>query len=106
MRFGLRIPNFNKRISARLSPARAIRHSLGFKAPHGGGSFSKTGPRRTSYNAVYRRTTVGWRDINSNDIAGWPFNGNHPLLVCVVIAIAIFLCLVIGIPLLLAILSA
>jgi hypothetical protein len=33
MKFGLRTPSLKKRIAARTSPARAIRHRLGLKAP-------------------------------------------------------------------------
>ena len=35
MRFGLRITSFSKRIAARTSVKRTIRHNLGFKAPRG-----------------------------------------------------------------------
>jgi predicted metal-dependent hydrolase len=35
MKFGFRIPNLNKRIVARTSVKRIIRHNLGFKAPKG-----------------------------------------------------------------------
>lgn len=37
MKFGFRIPNLNKRIAARTSLKRIIRHNLGFKAPRGMG---------------------------------------------------------------------
>jgi len=35
MKFGFRIPSLNKRIAARASVKRIIRHNLGFKAPRG-----------------------------------------------------------------------
>jgi hypothetical protein len=56
MKFGIRIPSFQKRIAARLSSPRFIRHSLGFKAPRGFGWF--TNPRRAAYNRIYNRTTI------------------------------------------------
>jgi hypothetical protein len=56
MRFGVRIPSLGKRISARKSPARAIRHRLGLKAPPGAGW--ATEPARAARNRIYSRTTV------------------------------------------------
>lgn len=56
MKFGIRIPSLSKRISARISPARFIRHSLGLKAPRGFGWF--TNPKRAFYNRIYNRTTI------------------------------------------------
>lgn len=55
MKFGMRTPSLRKRISARTSPARFVRHSLGFKAPRGYGWI--TNPKRAAYNRVYNRTT-------------------------------------------------
>jgi hypothetical protein len=57
MRFGLRRPSLRKRIAARTSWKRVVRHSLGLKAPRGWGWL--TNPRRAAYNRVYYRTTVG-----------------------------------------------
>ena len=57
MKFGPRIPSLRKRIAARTSPARFIRHSLGIKAPRGLGWL--TNPKRALYNRVYNRTTFG-----------------------------------------------
>lgn len=37
MKFGFRIPSITKRIAARTSVKRIIRHNLGFKAPRGMG---------------------------------------------------------------------
>jgi hypothetical protein len=37
MKFGIRKPSIRKRIAARTSVKRYIRHSLGFKAPRGMG---------------------------------------------------------------------
>jgi hypothetical protein len=56
MKFGIRTPSLRKRIAARTSWKRVVRHSLGFKAPRGFGWF--TNPRRAAYNRIYNRTTV------------------------------------------------
>jgi hypothetical protein len=56
MKFGIRTASLSKRIAARTSPARFLRHSLGFKAPRGFGWF--TNPRRAAYNRMYNRTTI------------------------------------------------
>lgn len=55
MNFGMRKPSLNKTISARTSPARIVRHSLGVKAPRGWGWL--TSPKRAAYNRSYARTT-------------------------------------------------
>lgn len=56
MKFGIRTPSLTKRIAARTSWKRVVRHSMGFKAPRGFGWF--TNPKRALYNRVYNRTTV------------------------------------------------
>jgi hypothetical protein len=57
MKFGFRIPSLTKRIAARTSLKRVIRHRLGLKAPRGWGWI--TNPRKAAYNRVYNRTTRG-----------------------------------------------
>jgi hypothetical protein len=57
MKFGFRKPSLKKRIAARTSLKRYVRHSLGFKAPRGWGWL--TNPKKAAYNRVYNRTTVG-----------------------------------------------
>jgi hypothetical protein len=62
MTFGIRTPSLRKRIAARTSIKRVLRHSLGLKAPRGWGWL--TDPRRAAYNriynrTIYNRTTVG-----------------------------------------------
>lgn len=52
-----RVPSLNKRIAARTSVKRYVRHSLGFKAPRGWGWL--TNPKRAAYNRAYNRTSVG-----------------------------------------------
>jgi hypothetical protein len=57
VRIGFRIPSLRKRLSARTSVRRAVRHRLGLKAPRGWGWI--TNPRKAAYNRVYTRTTRG-----------------------------------------------
>jgi len=57
MKFGLRRPSLRKRIAARTSWKRVVRHSLGVKAPRGWGWI--TNPKKAAYNRVYNRTTFG-----------------------------------------------
>jgi hypothetical protein len=57
MKIGFRIPSLNKRIAARISFRRIIRHNLGFKAPRGWGWI--TNPRKAAYNGVYQITSRG-----------------------------------------------
>jgi len=56
MKFGFRTPSLKKRIAARTSISRAIRHRLGLKAPRGWGWL--TDPKKAAYNRVYSRTSV------------------------------------------------
>ena len=57
MRFGFRIPSLRKRLAARTSLKRVVRHSLGLKAPRGFGWL--TNPKRALYNRICNRTSVG-----------------------------------------------
>ncbi len=57
MKFGFRIPSLTKRIAARTSFKRIIRHNLGFKAPRGMGWI--TDPKKALYNKVYNKTSRG-----------------------------------------------
>ncbi len=56
MKVGIRKFSLKKRIAARTSPKRFLRHNLGLKAPRGWGWV--TNPRRAVYNRIYTRTTV------------------------------------------------
>lgn len=56
MKFGIRKPSLKKRIAARTSVKRAVRHRLGLKAPRGMGVF--TNPKKAVYNRIYNRTTI------------------------------------------------
>jgi hypothetical protein len=57
MKFGFRTPSLTKRIAARTSVKRIIRHNLGFKAPRGWGWV--TNPEKALYNKVYNKTSSG-----------------------------------------------
>jgi len=57
MKFGFRIPSLSKRIAARTSWKRVVRHNLGLKAPKGFGWF--TDPKKAAYNKVYNKTSRG-----------------------------------------------
>lgn len=57
MKFGFRKPSLKKRIAARTSVKRFVRHSLGLKTPRGMGWL--TNPKKAAYNRVYNRTTRG-----------------------------------------------
>lgn len=52
-----RVPSLNKRIAARTSWKRYVRHNLGLKAPRGYGWL--TNPKKAAYNRVYNRTSIG-----------------------------------------------
>ena len=57
MKFGFRIPNLNKRLAARTSIKRIVRHNLGLKAPKGWGWL--TDPKMAAYNRIYNKTSKG-----------------------------------------------
>jgi hypothetical protein len=57
MKFGFRTPSLKKRIAARTSVKRYVRHSLGFKAPKGWGWL--TNPKKAAYNRIYNKTSRG-----------------------------------------------
>jgi len=55
MKFGMRKPSIRRRIAARTSVKRYVRHNLGLKAPKGAGWV--TNPKKAAYNRVYGRTS-------------------------------------------------
>jgi len=57
MKFGFRIPSLSKRVTARTSISRYIKHNKGLKVPRGYGIY--TNPRKALYNKVYQKTTTG-----------------------------------------------
>jgi hypothetical protein len=60
MKFGIRRPSIKGMISARISPARMVRHRLGLKMPRGYSWL--TNPKKALYNRVYNRVTISpWR---------------------------------------------
>jgi hypothetical protein len=52
---GFRTPSLTKRLAARTSVKRVVRHSLGLKVPRGVGMI--TDPQRALNNRIYNRTT-------------------------------------------------
>jgi hypothetical protein len=56
MKFGFRRPSLKKRLAARTSLKRMVRHRLGLKVPRGWGWL--TDPTKAAYNRVYSRTTI------------------------------------------------
>ena len=61
MKFGYRKPSLRKRVAARTSWKRVVRHNLGFKAPRGYGWL--TNPKKAAYNRIYNRTTKGCMSV-------------------------------------------
>jgi hypothetical protein len=57
MKFGIRKPSLKKKLAARTSLKRVVRHQLGLKAPRGYGWI--TNPKKAAYNRVYKKTSVG-----------------------------------------------
>jgi len=57
MKFGFRVPSLKKKLAARTSLKRVLRHSLGVKAGSGGGWL--TNPKKAACNRVYGKTTQG-----------------------------------------------
>ncbi len=55
MKIGPRMPSLRRRVAARTSWKRYVRHSLGLKAPRGMGW--TTNPRRAAYNRAYNLLT-------------------------------------------------
>ena len=58
MKIGIRKPSLKRSLSARTSPKRFVRQSLGLKAPRGYGWL--TNPKKSAYNQVYNRTSVSF----------------------------------------------
>lgn len=61
MKFGIRTPSLKRRIAARTSWKRFVRHSMGLKAPRGMGII--TNPKKALYNKVYNKTSVSVDDL-------------------------------------------
>jgi hypothetical protein len=50
-------PSLKKKLAARTSFKRVVRHRLGFKVPRGYGWI--TNPKKAAYNRMYKKTSVG-----------------------------------------------
>lgn len=57
MKFGFRMPSLKRRIAARTSVKRFIRHNMGVKMPRGTGFL--TNPKKALYNKIYNKTSFG-----------------------------------------------
>jgi hypothetical protein len=57
MKFGFRKPSLKKKLAARTSLKRVVRHRMGIKAPKGYGWL--TNPKKAAYNKVYNKTSTG-----------------------------------------------
>lgn len=64
MKFGFRVPSLKRRIAARTSWKRIVRHSMGLKMPRGTGIL--TNPKKAIYNKIYNKTTFGTEDITKH----------------------------------------
>ncbi len=76
MKFGFRTPSIKKRIAARTSVKRYIRHNLGVKMPTGLGALSD--PKKALYNKVYNKTTWGVEDLISTPKSSGSYSPNIP----------------------------
>lgn len=61
MKFGLRIPSLKKRLAARMSLKRYIRHNLRCKMPRGVGGVIN--PKKALYNKIYNKTSFSIEKI-------------------------------------------
>lgn len=82
MKWGLRKLSLRKRIAARTSWKRYVRHSLGLKVPRGWGWL--TNPRKAAYNRLYRRTTFGLDDLFRRRRRGSPQAGCFVLFIAAI----------------------
>ncbi len=57
MKIGIRRPSIRGMISARISPKRYIRQSLGVKVPRGWGWWN---PKKAAYNRIYKRSSFSF----------------------------------------------
>jgi hypothetical protein len=58
MKIGIRIPSLKKRLAARTSVKRVVRHRMGVKAPRGWGWV--TNPKKALYNRTTRGCLLYW----------------------------------------------
>ena len=68
MKFGIRKFSLNKRISARTSVKRYVRHNIGIKVPKGFGII--TNPKKAVYIKVYNKTTISFEKAVAYLIVG------------------------------------
>lgn len=87
MKFGFRIPSIKKRIAARTSWKRLVRHSLGLKAPRGFGFV--TNPKKALYNKVYQKVTIDVPNLTnlSNGSTQMPKLLSFPLILILLLVL-------------------
>ena len=96
MKFGLRVPSLKRRISARISLKRAVRHRMGLKMPRGYGFV--TNPKKFAYNKVYNKTSFSVDRLFKNSgknkasvsSAGNSSNGTALLIILSIILLIAF----------------
>lgn len=86
MKFRFRTPSLKKRVAARTSWKRVVRHNMGLKAPRGYGWL--TDPKKAAYNRVYNRTTFG---LGSGAQGGADVSGNESGCGCLLVGALVFL---------------
>lgn len=89
MKFGLRTPSLKKRIAARTSWKRVVRHSLGLKAPRGWGWL--TNPKKAAYNRIYNRTSFSVDRLFRTGRQG-SVGGGLAILLLAPVALVVHLC--------------
>jgi ssDNA-binding Zn-finger/Zn-ribbon topoisomerase 1 len=99
MKFGIRTPSLKRRIAARTSVKRYVRHNLGLKAPRGMGWI--TNPKKAAYNRVYNRTSVSVDKLFSSGSRRSRSSGGDAILV-----FAVFGLLIVVIKILFAVIAA
>lgn len=89
MKFGVRKPSIKRRVSARISVRRQVRHRAGLKAPRGWGWV--TNPKKAAYNRVYNRTSVSVDRLFKSGKRGRAKPGGGCAILVLLVMLSIFL---------------
>ena len=87
MKFGIRVPSLKRRISARTSWKRHMRHSMGLKVPRGMGWL--TNPKKAAYNRIYNRTSISVDRLFRGSPRRGKANGGCGCLLAIVVALVV-----------------
>ena len=83
------MPSLKKRLSARVSLKRYVRHNMGLKMPRGAGFI--TNPKKALYNKIYNKTSVGIDRLARGGVAAGKETKNNlalpPILLSIIIAV-------------------